>query len=106
MQTLVDLTQKVSSMNYSKPETEIKVWFPADRMAKGLGTEFSIDVARLDSKGRGRVRVESDQIAVRYCQVIANSFPGYWNIDCEVRSFARHSKGGASAVRVEVPKSR
>ena len=79
MQEVVRTTNEVTNMNYG--ENDVMVWFPADRMAKGLGHEFSIDVVCLDAapEAGGIYNFEGD-VAGEFCRVIAGFFPDYWRI--------------------------
>ena len=102
MEAMVETTREASDLEHDW--TEIKVWFPEDRMAKGLGHEFTVDVARLPAKGKDRTLLDSCKIAARYCDVVASFFPDYWHIDCEVRPFREHKGGDAARKGVRPPK--
>ena len=85
MMEIVKTTNKVSRMGYK--ENEVMVWFPADRMAKGLGHEFSIEVVCLDADLQAGPINRVDDVAYQFCSAVARFFPDFWRIECYVHSF-------------------
>jgi len=93
MQEVVRTTNEVSRMDYD--EKKVMVWFPPDRMAKGLGYEFAIEVACLDANLEAAELRDRDQVAQEFCNVAARFFPDYWCIECCVHPFEEHKAGHA-----------
>ena len=93
MQETIKMVNDFANMHYS--ERDVMVWFPSDRMAKGLGHEFSIDVVGVDSSRQQGYRNKAEVFAGEFCRVVATFFPQYWRIECSLRAFTGHPDGHA-----------
>jgi hypothetical protein len=86
---MVEVARGTSTINYDG--RDVMVWFPRDLMTKGLGEEFSIDIACLD---RPPDSVREGPIAEKFGEVVAKFFPNYLCIECYLQPFL--SRAGES----------
>ncbi|MBI1888835.1 MAG: hypothetical protein HYS15_02795 [Candidatus Spechtbacteria bacterium] len=98
MREMVEVAREISTINYD--ERDVMVWFPRDLMAKGLGEEFSIDIACLDRPPNLMLEdyIYENYIAAKFALVVARFFPEYCRIESDLRPFSSH-KGGYAVAR-------